>query len=98
MNRKEFLKTCGGSLASMKRLRIPALILAFLLGVHPLFAQRVLGDVAPGTKPRIFAPGVFALPERYEQYSCFSPDGKEYYMSITNNACSCVAMAIHIGP
>ena len=85
MNRKEFLKSCGGSLALVKRLRTPAFMLAFLLGVHPLFAQRVLGDVAPGTKPKIFAPGVFTLPERYEQYSCFSRDGKEYYLSITDD-------------
>jgi len=43
-----------------------------------------LGQTPPGMEPQIFAPGVVSIPNRSEWIGSFSPDGKEFYFTISN--------------
>ena len=43
-----------------------------------------LGQIPPGNTPKIFAPGIISLDNRFETYPTFSPDGKEMYFSVVN--------------
>ncbi|MGD1045762.1 MAG: hypothetical protein ABR936_10620 [Bacteroidota bacterium] len=42
------------------------------------------GQTPPGTTPIIFAPGIISLDDRFEGRAAFSPDGKEFYFTVTN--------------
>jgi Tol biopolymer transport system component len=42
------------------------------------------GQTPPDTTPVIFAPGIICLDNRFEARGAFSPDGKSFYFTITN--------------
>ena len=42
------------------------------------------GQTPPDTVPIIFAPGIICLDNRFEARGAFSPDGKSFYFTITN--------------
>jgi Tol biopolymer transport system component len=42
------------------------------------------GQTPPDTIPKIFAPGIICLDNRFEGRGYFSPDGKSYYFTITS--------------
>lgn len=42
------------------------------------------GQTPPDTLPKIFAPGFISLENRFEARGAFSPDGKSFYFTITN--------------
>ncbi|MCP4610573.1 MAG: hypothetical protein GY845_17830 [Planctomycetes bacterium] len=44
-----------------------------------------LGQIPPGMEPEIFAPGVISIPNRSERIGSFTPDGKEFYFTVTNS-------------
>ncbi len=44
------------------------------------------GQEPPGLIPEIFAPGIICLENRYEQNAAFSPDGTEFFFSLTNSS------------
>ena len=66
------------------------LFISFLLFSEVCFAQAVftdsayLGQTPPGSIPQVFAPGIISLPNRYETYPTFSPNGKDMFFSIVN--------------
>ena len=41
-------------------------------------------QIPPDTIPKIFAPGIICLDDRFEARGAFSPDGKMFYFTITN--------------
>lgn len=43
-----------------------------------------LGQTPPGVEPQVFAPGVISMPNRSEWTGSFTPDGQEFYYTITN--------------
>jgi Tol biopolymer transport system component len=43
-----------------------------------------LGQAPPDTVPRIFAPGIVCLENRFEGTGAFSPDGKMFFFTVTN--------------
>lgn len=45
-----------------------------------------LGQEPPGLIPKVFAPGLISLPNRYEHDICFSKDGRECYFTVRNAA------------
>src|SRR5688572_26639103 len=54
-----------------------------------LFAQegkkmpaKYLNEEQPGLTPKLFAPGLVSLQDRYEFGSVFSADGKEFYYAV----------------
>jgi|WetSurMetagenome_2_1015567.scaffolds.fasta_scaffold13338_3 hypothetical protein len=64
----------------------------FLLIIRACFSQTVysdsgsyLGQVPPGSTPKIFAPGIISLSNRLETYPTFSPDGKDMFFSVVNS-------------
>jgi hypothetical protein len=42
------------------------------------------GQTPPGKTPIIFAPGIICLDNRFEARGAFSPDGKSFYFTVTN--------------
>ena len=42
------------------------------------------GLTPPDMTPKIFAPGIICLDNRFEARGAFSPDGKTFYFTITN--------------
>jgi Tol biopolymer transport system component len=42
------------------------------------------GQTPPDTIPKIFAPGIICLEDRFEARGAFSPDGKMFFFTITN--------------
>ena len=66
------------------------LFVFLLLGVSFLcFAQNpsgpYFGQEPPGATPEVFAPGFISVDGRFEQNAAFTPDGKEFYFSTTDN-------------
>lgn len=45
-----------------------------------------LGQTPPGPVPRVFAPGVISLPDRYEYSIVFSPDLRECVFGVTDSS------------
>jgi hypothetical protein len=45
-----------------------------------------MGQEPPGLTPKIFAPGLISLPNRYETDLCLSRDGRECYFTVRNAA------------
>jgi hypothetical protein len=43
-----------------------------------------LGQTPPGLEPQVFAPGVVTLANRDEWTGVFTPDGQEFYFSVSN--------------
>lgn len=43
------------------------------------------GETPPGATPKLFAPGIISLPNRYEFGCTLSKDGKEFYFGVANN-------------
>jgi hypothetical protein len=43
-----------------------------------------LGQAPPGLEPQIFAPGIVTLSDRSEWTGSFTPDGQEFYFTISN--------------
>ena len=43
-----------------------------------------LGQTPPDTIPKIFAPGIICLDNRFEGCGAFSPDGRMFYFTVTN--------------
>lgn len=41
-----------------------------------------LGQESPGLTPKVFAPGFVSLPNRYESFITFTPDGNECYFTV----------------
>ena len=66
-------------------------LFVILLLVLPVlcFAQnpsgQYFGQTPPGSTPEIFAPGFISVDGRFEQNATFTPDGKEFYFSTTDN-------------
>jgi hypothetical protein len=66
------------------------LFISFLLFADICISQAVLtysaylGQTPPGGIPQIFAPGIISLPNRFETYPTFSPDGKDMFFSVVN--------------
>jgi len=44
--------------------------------------SKYLGEEQPGLTPKVFAPGIVSLKERFEYGSTFSPDGKEFFYAV----------------
>ena len=44
-----------------------------------------LGQTPPGLEPQVFAPDVISIPNRSERIGSFTPDGKEFYFTVTNS-------------
>jgi Tol biopolymer transport system component len=63
-------------------------ILLFLITFGNLFAQDLnlasLGKVPTGVEPKIFAPGFFSLENRIEGRGSFSPDGNQFYFTVSD--------------
>ncbi len=47
-----------------------------------------MGQEPPGLAPKVFAPGVISLGNRYEQNGSFTPDGNEFCFAVTNSGWS----------
>lgn len=47
-----------------------------------------MGQEPPGMVPKVFAPGVICLDNRYEQNATFTPDGNEFCFAVTNSGWS----------
>jgi Tol biopolymer transport system component len=62
-------------------------ILLFLIALGNLFAQDLklssLGKELPGKEPKIFAPGFISLDNRIEGRGSFSPDGSQFYFTVS---------------
>jgi len=63
-------------------------ILLFLITLGNLFAQDLklpsLGEELIGKEPKIFAPGFFSLENRIEGRGSFSPDGNQFYFTVSD--------------
>jgi len=53
-----------------------------------------LGQTPPGLQPHIFAPGVITMPNRSEWAGSFTPDGQEFYFTISNPSWSVNAVMV----
>ena len=66
------------------------IIVAFLIFSNFIHSQTdkisidYFGQILPDTIPVIFAPGIICLDNRFEARGAFSPDGKSFYFTITN--------------
>ena len=64
--------------------------LAFLIFSNLVYCQtdkipvNYFDQAPPDTTPVIFAPGIICLDNRFEARGAFSPDGKSFYFTITN--------------
>jgi hypothetical protein len=64
--------------------------LAFLIFSNFVYSQTgsssidYFGQTPPDTIPKIFAPGIICLENRFEARGTFSPDGRMFYFTITN--------------
>jgi Tol biopolymer transport system component len=47
--------------------------------------NKYFGQTPPGNTPEIFAPEIVSLEDRYEDQGVFSPDGREFYITVYNN-------------
>ncbi|MGD2095858.1 MAG: right-handed parallel beta-helix repeat-containing protein [Phycisphaerales bacterium] len=45
-----------------------------------------MGQKPPGLVPKIFAPGLISIPNRFERNICFTADGREYYFNTRNSS------------
>jgi hypothetical protein len=45
-----------------------------------------MGQEPPGLVPKIFAPGLISVPNRFERNICFTADGREYYFNTRNSS------------
>lgn len=65
-----------------------AFILLFLVALGNLFAQDLnlstLGKELPGKEPKIFSPGFICLENRIEGRGSFSPDGNQFYFTVSD--------------
>jgi Tol biopolymer transport system component len=63
-------------------------ILLFLITLGNLFAQDLklssLGEKLSGKEPKIFAPGFFSLENRIEGRGSFSPDGNQFFFTVSD--------------
>ncbi len=70
----------------MTKLLTSLFLLTFLL--NNLFSQDLknlyFGEKVPGEEPRIFAPGFISTTNRIEGRGTFSPDGKEFYFTVSD--------------
>jgi WD40 repeat protein len=71
---------------------IGMLLLAGMLFVHgcqkadfPTLKGPYLGQQPPGLMPKVFAPGIISLEDRYELNSEFSPKGDEFYFELSTS-------------
>lgn len=69
---------------------LPLILILLLLPCPAAFSQTIpdgpyLGQVAPGSTPEVFAPGIISLDNRYEYVIAFSPDLRECVFGVTNN-------------
>lgn len=67
------------------------LCIVFLLVISNLcFSQKQSGayfnQTPPGLNPEIFAPGIVSVSGRFEQSITDTPDGKEFYFTVTNSS------------
>lgn len=46
---------------------------------------KYLGEEQPGTTPKVFAPAVVSVDNRFEYGSTFSPDGREFFYAVNVN-------------
>jgi Tol biopolymer transport system component len=64
--------------------------LVFLITSNFVYSQTsktaidYFGQIDPDTIPKIFAPGIISLEDRFEARGAFSPDGKTFYFTVTN--------------
>lgn len=64
--------------------------LTFLIFSNLVYSQtdtsslNYFGQTPPDTVPAIFAPGIICLDNRFEARGAFSPDGKSFYFTVTN--------------
>jgi Tol biopolymer transport system component len=49
------------------------------------FSTDYFGQVPPGKSPKVFAPQIISLENRFESRGTFSPEGKSFYFTITNS-------------
>ena len=64
-------------------------ILFLVMAFSPALAQETLtgpylGQTPPGATPVVFAPGFISMPGRFDFCGSFSPDGREFYFSVSN--------------
>ena len=57
---------------------------ATIQGTDNTAAPPYMGQEPPGLVPKVFAPGLISLPNRYEHDICFSKDGRECYFTVRN--------------
>jgi Tol biopolymer transport system component len=70
--------------------RITMIVLTIMIFSNFIYSQNgniaidYFGQTPPDTIPVIFAPGIICLENRFEARGAFSPDGKTFYFTITN--------------
>ncbi len=70
----------------MKNVLIPLIVLLLTIGSCQSKQLTIdyFGQTPPGKTPIIFAPGIICLNNRFEARGAFSPGGKSFYFTITN--------------
>jgi len=69
----------------IKLLPVTVLLLTLISCQSKQLKIDYFGQTPPEKTPQIFASGVISLKERFEAKGTFSPDGKSFYFTITNN-------------
>ena len=64
-------------------------VLVCMVWCSLVFAQGIagspyLGQIPPGLEPQIFAPDIVTLQTRSEWTGSFTPDGQEFYFSVSH--------------
>lgn len=66
-----------------------SVLILLIFSVIQIFAQegkknnaKYLAEEQPGLTPKVFAPGVVSVQNRFEYGSTFSPDGKEFFYAV----------------
>lgn len=72
---------CPAAAARLASLGVGA---AGALADEPPATAKYFGLEPPGMTPKIFAPDVVSLTNRFEQQCCFSPDGEEFCFTVTD--------------
>lgn len=69
----------------MKYIFLSVIVLLMIISCRPKQSTiDYFGQTPPEKTPIIFAPGIICLDNRFEARGAFSPDGKSFYFTITN--------------
>jgi Tol biopolymer transport system component len=69
----------------MKRLSQIILLLALMTSCYQKSPIDYFGQTPPDKTPKIFAPQIISLDNRFESRGAFSPDGNSFYFTVVNN-------------